>query len=252
MGDNISNYNILHISWKQSETLKENNCACQQVSELNGNEKPFQVAQLALAAPEEDTFDLINRFVRVSTADEISKICDVGGLSVEAKNEAISEICNRNWGRCAAILSDEAKKKHRENTRELAGQRMIKSNHGTFLRAYDGEWKVDLMRGNPQAWEHWTIEDWGCKVVFKAIHFPGRYLLALPSGKVDLVPTNNNECPALLWKPFKNTDGSWSFLNTYGTWLRLNLFFYFSGHENGSVCCQWECNSWEKFTLPSL
>ncbi|CAO4377232.1 unnamed protein product [Caenorhabditis nigoni] len=238
----VANNNTLHINMKQAQALKEN----KRVHQESGGKSPCQVAQLALAAPEDNTFDLIIRFVRVSTADEISRVCDVSGLPVQAKNEAISEFHNGNLDRCATILTEAAKQKLRESTRELSGdaggKRMIKSDHGTYLRAYDGEWKVDLMRGNPQAWEHWYVEDWGCKVVFKAIHSPGRFLRALPCGNVDLVPTHPNECTALLWRPFKNPDGSWSFLSTYGTWL--------SGHENGSVCCQWECKSWEKFTLP--
>ncbi|CAI5450397.1 unnamed protein product [Caenorhabditis angaria] len=114
--------------------------------------------------------------------------------------------------------------------------------HGTYMRAYDQEWKVDLKHGQPGEWERWYIEDWGGKVVFKAIHSPARYLRACSDGNVDLVGSHPNDCRETLWKPFKNSDETWSFLSVHGTWL--------SGLGNNVVCCMWECKSSEKFTLP--
>uniref|UniRef100_A0A8R1DRP6 Uncharacterized protein n=1 Tax=Caenorhabditis japonica TaxID=281687 RepID=A0A8R1DRP6_CAEJA len=205
-----------------------------------------QVAQMALVAPDEKTYDLIHNFICGSSADDIANVCNASSIPEQARNEAISEFHKGNTERAATILTESAKQKLRESTKELSGsaggKRMLKSHHGTYIRAYDGEWTVDLMRGEPREWEHWYVEDWGCKVVFKAIHSPGRFLRALSCGKVDLVPTHPHDCPALMWKPFRNSDGTWSFLSIHGTWL--------SGLKNGVVCCMWECKSSEKFTLP--
>uniref|UniRef100_A0A8R1IEK9 Uncharacterized protein n=1 Tax=Caenorhabditis japonica TaxID=281687 RepID=A0A8R1IEK9_CAEJA len=165
---------------------------------------------LALAAPDEKTYDLIHT------------------------------------KRAATILTLSAKQKLLESTNELSaaagGKRMLKSNHGTYIRAYGRKRKVDLMRGEPRESEHWYVEDWRGKVVFKSTHSPGRFLRALPSGKVDLVPTHPHNCPALMWKPFRNSDDTWSFLSIHGTWL--------SGLKNGVVRCMLERKCSEKFTLP--
>ncbi|CAJ0564147.1 unnamed protein product, partial [Mesorhabditis spiculigera] len=239
---NLTNKQIhshIHVSQKQASALSNTMGA-------GSGRSPCQIAQMALAAPDEKSHPLVLSFIRVSSAEEISRVCDASGIPVQAKNEAISEFGKGHHDRAATILVAAAEQKLRESTRELSGQaggkRMLKSEHGTFMRAYDGEWKVDLMRGEPRDWEHWYVEDWGSKVVFKAIHSPGRFLRARADGKVDLVPTHPNECPASKWKPFKNSDGSWSFLSIHGTWL--------SGLGNDTVCCMWECKSSEKFTLP--
>uniref|UniRef100_A0A8R1IMD2 Uncharacterized protein n=1 Tax=Caenorhabditis japonica TaxID=281687 RepID=A0A8R1IMD2_CAEJA len=194
------------------------------LSDLQQTRKVFQKAQLS-------------DFNTESFYKNIEKIrCDYS-------RPTTSELNKGNNDRAATII---AKQKLLESTKQLSGaaggRRMLKSVHGTYIRAYDSEWKVDLMRGDPREWEHWFVEDWGGKVVFKAIHSPGRFLRALPCGKVDLVPTHPHFCPELIWKPFRNSDGTWSFLSIHGTWL--------SGLGNGVVCCMLECKSSEKFTLP--
>ncbi|CAO4364518.1 unnamed protein product [Caenorhabditis nigoni] len=124
---------------------------------------------------------------------------------------------------------------------EVSGKRMLKSEHGTYLRAYNQS--VDLKRGCECASERWFIEDWGGKVVFKTSNSPGRFLRSLSSGDVDLVATDPHQCPAMWWQPYQNSDGTWSFRSTHGTWL--------SGLGNDVVCCMPHCRSSEKFTLPS-
>ncbi|PIC44572.1 hypothetical protein B9Z55_004896 [Caenorhabditis nigoni] len=104
---------------------------------------------------------------------------------------------------------------------EVSGKRMLKSEHGTYLRAY--KQSVDLKRGCACASERWFVEDLG--------------------GKVDLVATDPHQCPAMWWQPYQNSDGTWSFRSTHGTWL--------SGLGNDVVCCMPHCRSSEKFTLPS-
>ena len=116
------------------------------------------------------------------------------------------------------------------------GRRSLKSFHGTWLRAYP-DWKVD-MAPSPQKWEHWNIEDWGGKAVFKAIHSPNRFLRAYPDGQVDLA---DRPQAWETWKPFKNSDGSWSFLSFHGRWL--------SADKDGSVTSVPNRNTWEHFWL---
>uniref|UniRef100_A0A914CRZ1 Uncharacterized protein n=1 Tax=Acrobeloides nanus TaxID=290746 RepID=A0A914CRZ1_9BILA len=115
-----------------------------------------------------------------------------------------------------------------DNSNQLSaqsgGRRCLKSIHGTLLRAYDSEWKMDMASGEAKDWEHWYVEDWGGKVVFKAIHSPGRFLRGHPDGRVDLVDRPKDW---ETWKPFKNNDGSGSFLSIHGKWL--------SARQDGSV-----------------
>ena len=120
---------------------------------------------------------------------------------------------------------------------ESGGQRCLRSVHGTYLRAYESEWKADLAPSR-QAWEQWYVEDWGGKVVFKAIHSPGRFLSANLDGSVTLV---DRPQAWEQWAPFHNGDDSWSFLSCHGTWL--------SGNEDGSVGLVAECDEWEHFFL---
>lgn len=117
---------------------------------------------------------------------------------------------------------------------ESGGRRLLRSIHGTYLRAHKVEWKVDMA---PQAgsWEQWYIEDWGGKVVLKAIHSPGRFLRAFPDGAIDLMDRPET------WIPFKNDDGSWSFQSIHGRWL--------SAEKNGSVSTVVNRKSWEHFWL---
>uniref|UniRef100_A0A7E4VQ92 Ricin B-type lectin domain-containing protein n=1 Tax=Panagrellus redivivus TaxID=6233 RepID=A0A7E4VQ92_PANRE len=93
----------------------------------------------------------------------------------------------------------------------------------------------------PKAWERWYIEDWHGKVVFKAIHSPGRFLRALPDGSVDLVLSHPKDKPEQQWLPFKNDDGSWSFLSYYGQWL--------SADGDGRVYTVEKNREWEHFWL---
>ncbi|UMM16616.1 hypothetical protein L5515_013554 [Caenorhabditis briggsae] len=123
---------------------------------------------------------------------------------------------------------------------EDSGRRLLKSEHGTYIRA--NAQTVDLKKGSPCDSEHWYIVDLGCKVSIKTFNSPERFLQAVPSGEVDLVEMDPNQCPAVMWQPSKNSDGTWSFLSTYGTWL--------SGLGNGVVCCMPHWRSSEKFTLP--
>ena len=141
-------------------------------------------------------------------------------------------------------MDDSANTREHDNSHQLSaessGRRCLKSIHGTFLRAYDSDWKVDMAPGSEGAWEHWYVEDWRGKVVFKAIHSPGRFLRAHPDGRVDLVDRPRSW---ETWEPFKNDDGSWSFLSTHGRWL--------SADESGSVYTVDNCASWEHFWLGS-
>uniref|UniRef100_A0AC34Q376 Uncharacterized protein n=1 Tax=Panagrolaimus sp. JU765 TaxID=591449 RepID=A0AC34Q376_9BILA len=121
---------------------------------------------------------------------------------------------------------------------ESGGLRCLKSVHGTYLRAYDNEWKVDMTSGPAKESEKWYVEDWHGKVVFKAIYSPGRFLRAHPDGRVDLV---DRPISWETWIPFKNNDGSWSFLSVHGQWL--------SAHEDGSVSTVEDCDADEHFWL---
>ncbi|CAI5450398.1 unnamed protein product [Caenorhabditis angaria] len=239
-GKQSFNGNTVTINMKQAQAM---NTA---LGPIANGKTPCQVAQLALAAPDEKSHSIILFLIKASTEAQISDVCAKAKIPVQAKNEAIAAFKNGNYDRAATILVEAARQKLRESSSELSGasggRRMIKSEHGTYMRAYDQEWKVDLMHGEPRDWEHWYIEDWVGKVVFKAIHCPGRFLRACSNGNVDLVGSHPNDCRETFWKPFKNSDETWSFLSVHGTWL--------SGLGNNVVCCMWECKSSEKFTLP--
>lgn len=172
----------------------------------------------------------------------LSAIFDQIGLSDEKKNEAVSSLQSSNYNHAAEVLLQAGSDKIAGNTRQLSaesgGHRRLKSIHGTFLRAYDTDWKVDMARGPAKAWENWYIEDWSGKVVFKAIHSPGRFLRAYPDGRVDLV---DRPQAWEIWTPFKNDDGSWSFLSVHGRWL--------SARQDGSVGSVDRCDAWEHFWL---
>ena len=162
-------------------------------------------------------------------------------LSDGKKIEAVAATHSGNFEQAAHLLLQAGSEKIADNSREFSGEaggrRSLKSVHGTFLRAHDSEWKVDMVPTR-QAWENWYIEDWGGKVVFKAIHTPGRFLRAHPDGGVDLVDRPQDW---ETWKPFKNNDGSWSFLSVHGRWL--------SARQDGSVCSVNDCDAWEHFWL---
>lgn len=176
-----------------------------------------------------------------ATAAGLSGIFDEVGVSDDKKNIIVHAAQTGDTQTAGQVLLEEATKKIGTNTRHLSaesgGQKFIKSIHGTYLRAYDSEWKADFSP-NKQAWEQWYIEDWGGKVVFKAIHSPGRFLSANPDNRVDLV---DRPQAWEQWLPFKNHDGSWSFLSHHGTWL--------SGCNDGSACLVVKCDSWEHFYL---
>lgn len=130
--------------------------------------------------------------------------------------------------------------KNANNTRrsaESGGRRILKSVHGTYLRAYNTDWKVD-MAPKAQAWEHWYVEDWGGRVVFKASHSPGRYLRAYPNSTVDLAARPQKW---ETWTPYKNSDGSWCFLSAHERFL--------SAFPDGSVTTMEKCQGWEHFWL---
>lgn len=163
------------------------------------------------------------------------------GMSDDKKDGAVHAVSTGDFHLAAEVVVQAASEKIADNSREMSGdaggRRSLKSVHGTFLRAHDSEWKVDMVPTR-QAWENWYIEDWGGKVVFKAIHEPGRFLRAHPDGGVDLVDRPQDWES---WKPFKNNDGSWSFLSAHGKWL--------SARQDGSVCSVNDCDAWEHFWL---
>uniref|UniRef100_A0AC34RR31 Uncharacterized protein n=1 Tax=Panagrolaimus sp. JU765 TaxID=591449 RepID=A0AC34RR31_9BILA len=172
----------------------------------------------------------------------LSAIFEQMGLSDDKKHESVSAAERGDYEGATRVLLEAASVKIADNSRELSaesgGRRSLKSIHGTYLRAYDNEWKADLTSGPPREWERWYVEDWGGKVVFKAIHNPGRFLRAHPDGGVDLVDRPQDW---ETWKPFKNDDGSWSFLSVHGRWL--------SGRQDGSISTVERCNEWEHFWL---
>uniref|UniRef100_A0AC34RNY6 Uncharacterized protein n=1 Tax=Panagrolaimus sp. JU765 TaxID=591449 RepID=A0AC34RNY6_9BILA len=172
----------------------------------------------------------------------LSGIFDQMGLDDDKKKESVAAAKTGNYNRATEILLKAGSDKIADNSRQLSaesgGRRSLKSVHGTYLRAYDREWKADLTSGPPREWERWYVEDWGGKVVFKAIHNPGRFLRAHPDGRVDLVDRPQDW---ETWKPFKNDDGSWSFLSVHGRWL--------SGREDRSVSTVERCDAWEHFWL---
>jgi hypothetical protein len=171
----------------------------------------------------------------------LSAVFDEVGLNDDKKVEAVQAASTGNYNHAAEVLLQAGSDKIADNSRQLSaesgGRRCLKSIHGTFLRAHDSEWKVDLVP-NRREWENWYVEDWGGKVVFKAIHSPGRFLRAHPDGRVDLV---DRPQAWETWKPFKNNDGSWSFLSLHGKWL--------SGRQDGSVCTVDNHDAWEHFWL---
>uniref|UniRef100_A0AC34RT93 Uncharacterized protein n=1 Tax=Panagrolaimus sp. JU765 TaxID=591449 RepID=A0AC34RT93_9BILA len=164
------------------------------------------------------------------------------GLSDDKKQESVAAAKTGNYNRATEILLQAGSDKIADNSRQLSaesgGRRCLKSVHGTYLRAYDREWKADMASGPAKEWERWYVEDWGGKVVFKAIHSPGRFLRAHPDGRVDLV---DRPQAWETWKPFKNNDGSWSFLSVHGQWL--------SAREDRSVSTVERCDAWEHFWL---
>uniref|UniRef100_A0A914PDE8 Uncharacterized protein n=1 Tax=Panagrolaimus davidi TaxID=227884 RepID=A0A914PDE8_9BILA len=170
------------------------------------------------------------------------KILDELKVTPEKKKTITASMKSGNFDKAAEILMEHGKHKISENARQLSaesgGRRCLKSIHGTYLRAYNSEWKVDMTNGPPKAWENWYVEDWQGKVVFKAIHSPGRFLRAYPNGHVDLV---DRPQAWEIWKPFKNEDGSWSFLSAHGQWLSVR--------SDGSVCTMEKCDAWEHFWL---
>ena len=103
--------------------------------------------------------------------------------------------------------------------------------------AYESEWKADFAPRR-QAWEQWYVEDWEGKVVFKAIHSPGRFLTANPDKGEGLVDKWQEWEQ---WVPFKNADNTWSFLSHHGTWL--------SSFPDGNISLVYECDMWEHFNL---
>jgi len=171
----------------------------------------------------------------------LSSIFNEMGLNDDKKNESVLAVSTGDYNRAAEILLEAGTERIADNSRELSaesgGRRCLKSVHGTYLRAHNDEWKVDMVNQR-EAWENWYVEDWGGKVVFKAIHSPGRFLRAHPDKRVDLV---DRPQAWETWKPFKNGDGSWSFLSLHGHWL--------SAHDDGYVCTKDLCDAWEHFWL---
>uniref|UniRef100_A0AC34RNZ2 Uncharacterized protein n=1 Tax=Panagrolaimus sp. JU765 TaxID=591449 RepID=A0AC34RNZ2_9BILA len=156
----------------------------------------------------------------------LSAIFDQMGLSDDKKQEAIIAAENGKYDR-AEILIKAGSEKVAENSRQLSTKsgelRCFKSVHGTYLRAYDRKWKVGM------------VPDWGGKVVFKAIHLR-RFLSAHEDGHVVLVDRSQ---AWETWSPFKNEDGSWSFLSVHNRWL--------SASEDGSVTTVEKCAASEHF-----
>uniref|UniRef100_A0A914Y0L2 Uncharacterized protein n=1 Tax=Panagrolaimus superbus TaxID=310955 RepID=A0A914Y0L2_9BILA len=163
-------------------------------------------------------------------------------VTPEKKKTITANMKSGNYNKAAEILLNDGSEKLAANSRQLSaesgGQRCLKTEHDTYLRAYDSEWKVDQANGPPKAWENWYVEDWKGKVVFKAIHSPGRFLRAHPNGVVDLV---DRPQAWEIWTPFKNDDDSWSFLSVHGQWL--------SAQGDGKVCTMEKCLSSERFWL---
>ena len=178
--------------------------------------------------------------VKALTTGSTTAIFDGVGMSDDKKVQAKQLSASGNHQAAAMLISLSIATSLPGNTRQLSaesgGRRCFKSVHGTYMRAYP-DTRVDLSNQR-QAWEQWYLEDWGGKVVFKAIHSPGRFLRANPDNRVDLVDRPQS------WEqyvPFKNKDGSWSFLSFHGTWL--------SAREDGSISLVKNCDSWEHFYL---
>ncbi|GMS90699.1 hypothetical protein PENTCL1PPCAC_12874, partial [Pristionchus entomophagus] len=105
-------------------------------------------------------------------------------------------------------------------------------------------WTVDMVRRPPQDWENWYIEYWHGKVALKGRggpNKPGQFLRAYRNGRVNLTNKHPKDCPLAIWKPFKNKNGTWSFLSIHGDWL--------SARDNGSVSTVEKCDAWEEFRL---
>ena len=127
-------------------------------------------------------------FDELGLNDDKKEVC-VQAARIGDQNEAGGQQnkATDNYNRAAEVLLQAGTEKISENCRQLSaesgGRRCLKSSiHGTFLRAYDSDWRVDMACGPAKAWEHWYVEDWKGKVVFKAIHSPGRFLRAHSDG----------------------------------------------------------------------
>uniref|UniRef100_A0AC34RKF5 Uncharacterized protein n=1 Tax=Panagrolaimus sp. JU765 TaxID=591449 RepID=A0AC34RKF5_9BILA len=169
----------------------------------------------------------------------LSAIFEQMGLSDDKKQEAITAAENGKYDRAAEILVKAGSEKVAENSRQLSaesgGFRCLKSVHGTYLCAYDRKWKVGMVPGPARKREKWYVKDWGGKVVFKAIHLR-RFLSAHEDGHVHLV---DRPQAWETWSPFKNEDGSWSFLSVHNRWL--------SASEDKSVTTVEKCAASEHF-----
>ena len=98
----------------------------------------------------------------------VDRIFNEWQLDGGKKEEAVRASNAGNAYRAGEVLLEAGQKKIAESTRELSGQaggrKILKSVHGTYLRAVEPEWRVDLVRTAPREWEHWYIEDWGGQV----------------------------------------------------------------------------------------
>jgi hypothetical protein len=186
----------------------------------------------------------VGAIVASCTAAGLSAIFDTVGMSDDKKQQAVLAASTRNYAQLEAILDEGVKARLAASSAALSaesgGKKCLRSVHGTYLRAYDREWKVD-MSPNKKAWEQWYVEDWKGRVVFKAIHSPGRFLCPHPPGEGNWVGLVDKPQVWEQFVPLKNSDGSWSFLSVHGTWL--------SAFQDGRVMLVERCDVWERFTL---
>ena len=111
---------------------------------------------------------VVERVVANTGSAQIARVFDESHLNQQKKEEALRKKRKNDNMEAARILLKAMFEKVRKNARDLSaeagGRRILKSVHGTFLRAVEPEWRVDMVRSAPREWEHWYLEDWGGQV----------------------------------------------------------------------------------------
>ncbi|GMS86012.1 hypothetical protein PENTCL1PPCAC_8187, partial [Pristionchus entomophagus] len=114
---------------------------------------------------------------------------------------------------------------------------MLKSMHNTYLFASSTSYNVKMALDKSSGTE-WTIADFNGKISLTA--FDGFSLKAHKHGSVDEHSEPNSNL-SHVWTPYKNDDGTWSFLSAHGEWL--------SARSDGRVLTAPRCGSSEHFSL---
>ncbi|KAF8367150.1 hypothetical protein PRIPAC_84979 [Pristionchus pacificus] len=125
-----------------------------------------------------------------------------------------------------------------------AGQRSIKSRHGTYLRAWgpftDGSPARVDMAEHRKACEQWYIDEHKGTITLRSTCAGGKYLRGNPGGHVDLADWR---LEGETWTPIQTAEGSWCFKSAYG--------HYLAARANGKVSTNSHCNGDAKFSLES-